>query len=264
MFICLIVFADNSCAHRAYLFKTISIFSGIDKTIIKKRLASRRITGCGTCVPPLTVADINSTPRIVAQIGSEPFVDVMTSDPDFDILIGGRAYDPAPYVAFCVFQLKRQYPNLTPTDIQSRHGGFLHMGKIMECGGLCSTPKSHGAVATVYASGVFDVRPSAPEARCTTLSVAAHTLYENSRPDVLRGPGGALHLLDARYQQLGDGRTVRVNGSRYQPSISEESPYQFKLEGARVVGYRSMFLGSVRDCKSDRPTKTMIPAKRLT
>lgn len=46
------------------------------------------------------------------------------------------------------------------------------MGKILECGGQCSTPKSHGAVATVYASGLFDVRPMALESVCTPLSVA--------------------------------------------------------------------------------------------
>lgn len=174
----------------------------------------------------------------------------MEADPDFDVIIGGRAYDPAPYVAYSLFQLKRQYPNLNAEEIHSRYGGFLHMGKIMECGGLCSTPKSHGAVATVYPTGVFDVRPTAPESRCTPYSVAAHALYENGRPDILRGPGGALHLNESKYEQLEDQRTVRVRGSQFRSLQSQGLPYQFKLEAARVVGYRTIFLGSVRDCKS--------------
>lgn len=124
------------------------------------------------------------------------------------------------------------------------------MGKIMECGGQCSTPKSHGAVSTVYANGVFDVRPLAPESKCTQRSVAAHTLYENTRPDLLRGPGGALHLLDAKYEQLKDGRTIRVSGSKFVPSKADGLPYCFKLEAARLVGYRTMFFGSVADRKS--------------
>jgi hypothetical protein len=135
-------------------------------------------------------------------------------------------------------------------DIKSRLGGFLHMGKVMECGGLCSLPKSHGAVSTVYASGLFDIRPTAPNSICSPLSVAAHTLYENSRPDVLRGPGGKLHLDNAKYEQLADGRTVRVSGGRFRSSKDEGEPYQWKLESARLVGYRSIFLGSAKDRKA--------------
>lgn len=121
------------------------------------------------------------------------------------------------------------------------------MGKIMECGGACSTPKSPGAVAAVYEDGTFDISPTFPGSRCTPLSVAAHALYENSRPDVLGGPGGALHLENSKYEQLPDGRTTRVSGSEYRSSQSQGSPYQFKLEAARVIGYRSMFMGSVKD-----------------
>lgn len=171
----------------------------------------------------------------------------MESDPDFDIIIGGRAYDPAPHVAYSLFRLKQQYPNLGEDEIQSRYGGFLHMGKIMECGGQCSTPKSHGAVATVFASGEFEVRATAPGSKCTALSVAAHTLYENTRPDLLKGPGGTLDLRGAMYEELADGKSVKVSGSRYRSGEADGIPYQFKLEGARVAGYRSMALGSVKD-----------------
>lgn len=235
---------------RDYSFKTISIFSGIDKTIIFDRLKASRITGCGTCVPALTEGDIEATPRVVAQVGPEPFIDAMEADPDFDVIIGGRAYDPAPYVAYSMFQLKRRYPNLSEQQLEERHGGFLHMGKIMECGGQCSTPKSHGAVATVYQDGVFDVRPIAAESRCAPLSVAAHSLYENTRPDILRGPGGALHLDAAKYEQLEDNRTVRVRGAEFKSSAASGQPYQLKLEGAKILGYRSIVLGSVRDRRS--------------
>lgn len=234
---------------RSNCFKTISIFSGIDKTTVLERLQDGRISPCGKCVPQLTRPQFESSPHVVAQVGFEPFVDAMEADPDFNILIGGRAYDPATYVAYSVFQLRRQFPNLAPTEVESRYGGFYHMGKIMECGGQCSSPKSHGAVSTVYPDGKFDVRPLAPESRCTPYSVAAHALYENTRPDILRGPGGELHLKNSFYDQLEDGRTVRVSGSQYKSSRSEGLPYCLKLEAARVIGYRSMFMGSVRDCK---------------
>ncbi|KAK7430475.1 hypothetical protein QQZ08_002994 [Neonectria magnoliae] len=233
--------------NKDYHIKAISIFSGIDKATILQRRHAGRITGCGPCVPPLTASAVEESPRVVVQVGPEPFIDAMEAHPDFNVIIGGRAYDPAPYAAYAAFQLKQQHGDISSSDIQERYGGFLHMGKIMECGGHCSAPKSPGAIATVYPSGVFDIRPMSPSSRCTPFSVAAHALYENARPDILRGPGGALHLQKTKYDQLEDGRTVRVSGSRYQSSKAGGSPYQFKLEGARVVGYRSMFMGSVRD-----------------
>lgn len=170
----------------------------------------------------------------------------MEANPDFNIIVGGRTYDPASYVAYSVYQLKRQFPHLSLADIRTRLGGFYHMGKIMECGGQCSYPKSHGAISTVYLGGEFDVRPLAPEARCTPGSVAAHALYENTRPDFLRGPGGKLDLTKSNYEQL-DERAVRVTGSQYITSRSEGLPYCLKLEAGRMIGYRSMFMGSVRD-----------------
>ncbi|KAH7274805.1 hypothetical protein B0J15DRAFT_518613 [Fusarium solani] len=230
-----------------YNFKTISLFSGINKSTILERYKQGRLTGCGACVPPATEEEIETSVRVVAQMGPEPFIDAMDANPDFDVIIGGRAYDPSPYAAYCTYQLKRQVEGLTEEDIQTRTGGFLHMGKIMECGGLCSLPKSHGAVSTVYADGLFDVRPTAPDSICTPLSVAAHTLYENTRPDLLRGPGGALDLTEAKYEQMADGRSVRVRGAQFRPSKEFGKPYQLKLEAARLVGYRTLFLGGVRD-----------------
>lgn len=244
------MFTENKIPNRHYRFKTISIFSGIDKAVILNRLRDGRITGCGPYVPSLTETNVLESPRVVAQMGPEPFIDAMEADPDFDVIIGGRAYDPAPYAAYCVHQLKTQYNHLSSDEIQTRLGGFLHMGKIMECGGHCSTPKSHGAIATVHPNGTFDVRPTAPESICTPLSVAAHALYENTRPDILRGPGGMMLLDQSKYESLPDGRSVRVSGTRYQSSRDIGRPYEFKLEAARIVGYRSIFMGSIKDRKS--------------
>ncbi|KAF5586931.1 hypothetical protein FPCIR_7740 [Fusarium pseudocircinatum] len=233
--------------NKDYAFNTISLFSNINKATIIERLKQSRLTGCGPCVPPATEFEINESLRVVAQMGYEPFFDAMTANPDFDIIIGGRAYDPSPYVAFCVYQLTRQSDHLSTEKLHSKLGGFYHMGKILECGGQCSFPKSHGAIATIYENGLFDVRPTDPESMCTPLSVAAHTLYENTRPDVLRGPGGSLHLDNSKYEQLSDGKSVRVTGSVYRSSEGNGKPYQLKLEAARIVGYRSMFMGSITD-----------------
>lgn len=41
----------------------------------------------------------------------------------------------------------------------------------------------------------FELTPLNPIERCSPLSVAAHTLYEKTRPDLLPGPGGILDLV---------------------------------------------------------------------
>ncbi|KAI1327043.1 hypothetical protein F5Y16DRAFT_207859 [Xylariaceae sp. FL0255] len=236
-----------------YRLKTIAIKSGISKPLILDRLRSNAISGCGPCVPTLTDEDITEPPCVVAQIGPEPFLDAMKAHPDFNIVLGGRAYDPAPYIAFAAYVSGVPLDHRSDGDQEVRRrqvGGFTHMGKIMECGGFCAEPKSPGAIATVFRNGAFDIAPLDVEARCTTTSVVAHTLYEKTRPDILHGPGGYLDLNSTAYEQLGDGRTVRVYGSTFHWSREEDGgkgQYQVKLEAARVVGERSMVMGSFKD-----------------
>ncbi|KAF2267780.1 hypothetical protein CC78DRAFT_47406 [Lojkania enalia] len=228
--------------------KIVKVYSGIDKTTIKERLAAGKITGCGSAVPTLTSDDIESAPRIVAQMGPEPFLDVLRAHPDANVIVGGRAYDPAPYVAYAAYHALAG----KKTPLQSLGseilGGFFHMGKILECGAQCAVPKGTSARTTVYADGTFDVVPLEPGARCTPRSVAAHTLYEKARPDFLAGPGGVLDLREATYEQLADQKTVRAGrGSLFHTLATEGKPYTVKLEGARSRGYRTMFIGVFRD-----------------
>lgn len=157
----------------------------------------------------------------------DSFLAALAGNPD--IILAGRSYDPAPFAAFC---LKR---GVEP-------GVAWHMGKIVECGAQCALPKGRSIVATIRKSS-FDLTPLSPLERCTRLSVAAHTLYEKTRPDRLPGPGGVLHLSRAHYQQLSDGRTVRVSGAEFIPTPT----YQVKLEGVERLGHRTIFIGGIRD-----------------
>ena len=238
---------------RSYKLKTITIFAEVSKAIISERLSKGQIVGCGAAVPPMTQSDIDDCPRVLAQMGPEPFVQAMEETPDFNLIIGGRAYDPAPYVAFAIFCTRRSGGNLQKTLPRELLGGLVHMGKIMECGGLCARPKSGGAMAMLYQDGTYDIRPLSPQSKCTSLSVAAHTLYEKSRPDLLHGPGGYLDVTGSTYEEIADGRTVHVRGDTFQTSAAQGVPYQVKLEGARIRGYRSMYFGSLRDRRFSDP-----------
>ncbi len=208
--------------------KIVAIYSDVDSKIVKERFHQGRIKSCSSA-PDLTDKDIDESVRIVAQMGAEPILKALQDNPDADIIVAGRAYDPSPYAAYCMYR-----------GIENS-GIYWHMGKIMECGAFCCEQKGQVILATVREDS-FDLEPMDPKNRCTEVSVAAHTLYEKTRPDLLPGPGGVLNLQKSHYEQLTD-RVVRVGGS-----VFEKSPvYQVKLEGASVVGYRTTFIGGVRD-----------------
>ena len=55
----------------------------------------------------------------------------------------------------------------------------------------------------------------------------------------MAGPGGVLDITNARYEQI-TARSVRVSGA-----IVHRTPYAVKLEGARKVGYKTIFIGMI-------------------
>lgn len=167
-------------------------------------------------------------------MGYEPILTAMQDYPDFDIAIIGRAYDPAPYAAFSCFKSGGKIPL----------GLGYHMGKIMECGAVCAEPKGRSALAMIRQDS-FDIMPLEGGTKCTSMSVAAHTLYEKSRPDILLGPGGHLDLTHSTYEELQDGISVRVRGGLFMEA--KEGQYTLKLEGAKTSGYRTIFIGGIRD-----------------
>lgn len=227
---------DGIVAARGYRsLKIIKIYAEIPKEVVQQALGSlpSRIAPCGSGVPPLIGPEIEASARIVAQMGMQPFLDAMHDHPDFDIIVAGRAYDPAPYAALC------HYHGLKDMGLA------YHMGKVMECGAQCATPKSREAFATIREDS-FDIMPLDPTAICTPLSVAAHTLYEKSRPDLHYGPDGVLDLTNSNYTALPDGRSVRVQGSTFTQS-TPESRWTVKLEGAKTEGYHSIFIGGCAD-----------------
>ncbi|NLC49354.1 MAG: DUF1446 domain-containing protein, partial [Bacteroidales bacterium] len=88
----------------------------------------------------------------------------------------------------------------------------------------------------------FVLEPLSPLRKCTTLSVAAHTLYEKSNPYILPGPGGAINLHECEFVQLDDDK-VQVSGSRFVAT----DDYFVKLEGVKKVGYRTISCAGVKD-----------------
>jgi hypothetical protein len=212
---------------RGWRFKLAKIYSDVDKAHIARELKAGRIEPLGP-VPPLDPREVDAATVIVAQIGAEPFVKALDESEGVDVIVSGRSYDPSPTAAMAI------------------RAGFdpalaWHMGKIMECGALCAEPVGRNVMGWLRRDH-FEIEPINPDERCTTASVAAHTLYEKTHPFLLAGPGGTLDLSQCKYEQVTD-RRVRVSGSRFEPS----KHYTVKLEGARTSGYRSIFIAGARD-----------------
>ncbi|CAM0143139.1 hypothetical protein VKS41_006098 [Umbelopsis sp. WA50703] len=212
---------------KKYQFNVLYIYSEIDKRVVERAFEQGKISPCGAA-PALQKREISQATRIVAQMGMEPFLAAIEKYPDYDIIIAGRSYDPSPYAAYCY---SKGFTNL---------GNIYHMGKIMECGALCSLPKSKEALATIW-QDKFEICALSPSSKCTTQSLAAHTLYEKSRPDLLPGPGGVLDVSSATYQE--NGSRCLGTGAKFHTS----DIYTVKLEGAKPTGYRTVVLGSIRD-----------------
>ena len=204
------------------------IWADIPKTEIFEKMKQGKVVPLGHTVPPLTEKALEETTGVVAQMGIEPILEALGNGAQ--LIVCGRAYDPSPFAAAGVF------------------GGFdmgmaYHMGKVLECGALCCEPgTAKDCMMGVLYEDCFEVYPTSPMRKCTTVSVAAHTFYEKEHPYILHGPGIVLDLKDCEFTDVGNGR-VRVSGSR----ISRTGTYQIKLEGARRVAYRTFVVAGIRD-----------------
>ncbi|KAJ5760530.1 hypothetical protein N7520_007686 [Penicillium odoratum] len=102
-------------------------------------------------------------------------------------------------------------------------------------------------MAVIQRDGSFDIRPLAFGSRCIPTSVAAHALYKKSRSDLLHGPGGYLDLTTPVYHVLDNGITARTSEAVFKSSKNDGIPYTIKFEGAKITGYRTIFMGSFCD-----------------
>jgi hypothetical protein len=176
--------------------------------------------------PDLAEADLPGMTNIVALAGAEQIAAALATGAD--IVIAGRTTDTATIAAL-------------PIARDAHPGGAWHGAKIGECGSLCTSHATSGVILIDFDETGFTVEPGLASARCTPRSVAAHMLYENADPFLLHEPGGHLDVTRADYAQL-DERRVRVTGSDW---VAGE--YTVKLEGARLVGYQSTILVTLRE-----------------
>lgn len=208
-------------------FKMAVIHAEIEKEYVINKLLDGKVKPLRPA-PELTLEELERTERIVGQMGVEPIIKAL--EKGAQVIIAGRAYDPTVFAALAI---KEGFDE----------GLAFHMGKILECASIAATPGSGSDCMFGYISeDNFRLEPLNPIRKCTTLSIAAHTLYEKTNPYSLPGPGGILDLKETKFYQETD-NIVKVIGSKFIPS----KQYTIKLEGTKKVGYRTVSIAGTRD-----------------
>ena len=139
------------------------IWADIPNEAILSAMEEGRVTPMSPNVPELTAESLVATNGVVAQMGAEPVLKALEQHPD--IIVCGRAYDPAPFAAVGIF--RGHDPALC-----------YHLGKILECGTLCAEP---GTAKDVMLGRLDDTR--------------VRGLARRPGPAVYAGFRGGSHLL---------------------------------------------------------------------
>jgi hypothetical protein len=160
--------------------------------------------------------------------GVEPYQAALEAGAD--VVLSGRSTDAAIFAS-------------VPIHRGFAAGPAWHAAKILECSAACVVQRKYADPMFAWIrDDHFVVEPPNQEYRCSPLSVASHTLYENGSPYELVEPNGTLFSGSAKFEAESD-RAVRVSGSRFEARTQTTN----KLEGAELVGYQTIIVGGIRD-----------------
>ncbi len=205
--------------------KVATISAELDPEIVIAELRRDALlpTGDG---PVLDEATLRAS-VIAGQMGIHPVITALDAGAQY--IFAGRSCDVALFAA-----------DMVRKGIDA--GLAYHVGHVLECGALACDPGSPSdcLVAEVFDDGsaVF-VAPN-PERRCTPYSIAAHSLYEESHPQLQFYPEGVL-LMDQTEFFARDARSAGIRGSRF-VHAGAPWPWSIKLEGAHRLGARKVSL----------------------
>jgi hypothetical protein len=212
---------------RKWRFSLAAIDSEIPPAAVAEALRRGRLRPLEGA-PELDAAGVLSATRFVAMQGVEPFQEALRGGAQ--VILSGRCTDVSLYAAL-------------PLTAGVPPGVAYHAGKLLECGAAIAEQRSYpDAMAAWLDDAGFLVEPPNPTMRCTPQSVASHGMYECADPFLHVEPGGTLDLTNCTYEAVSD-RAVRVAGGTFN---STPRP-TIRLEGARLVGYRTVVVAGIRD-----------------
>jgi hypothetical protein len=195
----------------------------VETVIAELRKGALRPTGAG----PELSEDALRESTIVGQMGIHPLITALEGGAQY--VFAGRSCDIALFAS-----------DMIRRGIEA--GLAYHVGHVLECGALACDPGSPSdcLVAEIYDDGsALFVAPN-PDRRCTPYSIAAHSLYEESHPQLQFYPEGVL-VMDKTEFFARDARTAGVRGSQF-VRAGKPWPWSIKLEGSRRLGGRKVSL----------------------
>lgn len=205
--------------------KVAVIGAELDPSLVIRELKDGKLlpTGAG---PDLSEDALRES-TIVGQMGIHPLMTALESGAKY--ILAGRSCDIA---LFASDMIRR---GIDP-------GLAYHVGHVLECGALACDPGSPSdcLVAEVYDDGTAVFVAPDPNRRCTPYSIAAHSLYEESHPQLQFYPEGILAMEKTQFFAR-DSRTSGIRNSVFVRS-AKPWPWSIKLEGARRLGARKVSL----------------------
>src|SRR5277367_266823 len=205
--------------------KVAVIGAELDPDLVIRELKNGQLlpTGAG---PDLSEEALRES-TIVGQMGIHPLMTALESGAKY--ILAGRSCDIA---LFASDMIRR---GIDP-------GLAYHVGHVLECGALACDPGSPSdcLVAEVYDDGSAVFVAPDPSRRCTPYSIAAHSLYEESHPQLQFYPEGILAMEKTQFFSK-DSRTAGIRNSRFVRS-GKPWPWSIKLEGSRRLGARKVSL----------------------
>ena len=207
-------------------FRLAFIPGDIPKDVVSDAVRAKGVIGIDG-MPDLTQEEVEASAQIVGQMGMTSFRQAFEAD--IDVLIAGRACDTAIF-------------STLPVMLGFPVGLSVHLAKIIECASLCCVPGGRDSILATLDDEGFTLESMAPQRRATTISVAAHSLYEQNDPFVIIEPEGRAELHQARYEQI-DERRTRISGATWVPAPR----HTIKIEGARRVGERAVLFCGAAD-----------------
>jgi hypothetical protein len=164
---------------------------------------------------------------IVGQMGVHPLIAALDGGAQF--IFAGRACDSALFAA-----------DMIRRGIDA--GLAYHAGYILESGALACDPGSPSdcLVVEIYDDGTAIFTAPNSGRRCTAHSLAVHSLYQQSHPQLQLFPEGVLTTEHTQFFSLGN-RSAGIRNSRF-IRASKATPWSLKLEGSRRLGARKVSL----------------------
>jgi hypothetical protein len=164
---------------------------------------------------------------IVGQMGVHPLIAALDGGAQF--IFAGRACDSALFAA-----------DMIRRGIDA--GLAYHAGYILESGALACDPGSPSdcLVVEIYDDGTAIFTAPNSGRRCTAHSLAVHSLYQQSHPQLQLFPEGVLTTEHTQFFSLGN-RSAGIRNSRF-IRASKATRWSLKLEGSRRLGARKVSL----------------------